>query len=260
MWAGESEVGGVRLCALWSECDGLAVGGHLLALLCVERVDECHLGGLQGTVVQFYLDGHIGRTFRHILLGDVHAGRGTVGHADVALLCHDEPYRAVDAAVHAKEGVVDGYHIGARLVVGLDHNLVVGSYLQRRTYLYGEGRVASFVGTYQLVVDIYIGAGSHALEAQKYALVAQAFGAMVGLAVIARSGIEVIVLGLHVGGIPRMWYLHRFPLVAPRGHSFYRLRGYRAFLKFPSFTEGDYLPRVCLCGKSRQCHGGANQM
>ncbi len=61
--------------------------------------------------------------------------------------------------------MVDRDDIRTRLIISLDHNLVILSKLQLISYLDNKCRVSSLVGSHQSTIDIYLRAGTNPLKA-----------------------------------------------------------------------------------------------
>lgn len=89
------------------------------------RLDSVQIG-----IIKLYVDTDVGTFLRNICLRHIHAGRSIIGHGDVAFLGHNELHGTVDAAVHAKEPVIDRDDVRTLLIISKHNNLIHLTILQ----------------------------------------------------------------------------------------------------------------------------------
>ena len=200
---------------------------------------------MQIGIIKLYVDTDVGTFLRNICLRHIHAGRSIIGHGDVAFLGHNELHGTVDAAVHAKEPVIDRDDVRTLLIISKHNNLIHLTILQCFAYLNSKGRICPLMGTKHTLVDINFRTRSHALKAKEHTFTLQLGGAVELFAIVGFALVKAVIATLHIFIVPSMGNAYRLPLSVPFGRGKNRFIRIFASLKLPPVAKRLYFAGIC---------------
>ena len=106
-------------------------------------------------------------------------------------------------------------------IISFYHDFILSSKFQSCSYLKSKSTITSFMGSYKLTVNIYLGVCAHTFKPKKHTLPFQFFIKELFFLVIANSFIKRSSLYLHIFSIPCVRQTYSFPFPLPLSNNFY---------------------------------------